>query len=110
MNPPPPTPADINVFFEDGKFVFRVGEARSIYVFDRDKAGASTCSGACSHEWPPVVASPSSQPVADWTLVKRSDGAKQWRYRNRPIYTYAKDQVGTTFGDGVDGAWHLVTP
>ena len=107
---PPDTPADINLFFEDGKYIFRVGESRSIYVYDRDTAGISTCLEECSRLWPPVIASKGSKSVGAWTLVKRADRSMQWRYRNRPVYTYANDKPGETSGDGVEGVWHVVMP
>jgi predicted lipoprotein with Yx(FWY)xxD motif len=107
---PPDTPVDISVFFEEGKYLFRVDASKSIYVYDGDKAGTPTCSGECLKQWQPVVASKGSGPVGDWTLVKRSDGRMQWRYRNRPVYTFANDRPGETNGDGVDGVWHVVEP
>jgi predicted lipoprotein with Yx(FWY)xxD motif len=48
--------------------------------------------------------------VGDWTLVERVDHSKQWRYRERPVYTNAQDKPGETSGDGVEGAWHVVVP
>ena len=106
---PPDTPADISAFFENGKYVFRAGDGLSIYVYDRDKTGVPTCTGQCAKEWPPVIASADSKPVGAWTLVERAEGSKQWRFRNRPVYTNAKDKLGETSGNGIDGVWHLLT-
>jgi len=106
---PPDTPADISLFLENGKYVFRL-ETQSVYVYDLDKKGAPTCSGECARLWRPVIASSDAKPVGAWTLVERADGSKQWSYRNRPIYTYAHDTPGATSGDGVDGVWHTVIP
>jgi predicted lipoprotein with Yx(FWY)xxD motif len=107
---PPDTPADVSVFYEDGKYLFRVGESKSIYVYDRDRPGESTCKGECARKFPPVIASSGSMPVGGWTLVNRADRSMQWCYRNRPVYTYANDKPGETKGDGVDGLWHKVMP
>jgi predicted lipoprotein with Yx(FWY)xxD motif len=107
---PPDTPTDISLFYEDGKYLFRVGESRSIYVYDRDKTGTSTCTDECSRRWPPVIASKGSKPVGGWTLVERADHTKQWRYRDRPVYTHADDKAGETTGDGAEGVWHVVVP
>jgi predicted lipoprotein with Yx(FWY)xxD motif len=107
---PPQTPVDISLFVENGKYVFRVGDAQSIYVFDRDKAGVPTCAGECAREWQPVIASKGASPLGPWTLVARTDGSKQWRYRNRPVYTFARDKPGQTSGDGAGGVWHVVKP
>ena len=106
----PQTPADVSLFVEDGKVIFRVGESKSIYVYDLDRSGVPTCNGQCARMWLPVIASDGSKPVGDWTLVARADRSQQWRYRNRPIYTYVPDQPGQTTGDGIDGVWHVVTP
>jgi predicted lipoprotein with Yx(FWY)xxD motif len=108
--PLPDTPADVSLFVEDGRYIFRVGESKSIYVYDLDKSGTSTCRDECSRQWPPVIASRGSNPVGAWTLVERADHTKQWRYRNRPVYTYARDKPGEALGDGVDDVWHVVVP
>jgi predicted lipoprotein with Yx(FWY)xxD motif len=105
---PPDTLSDISLFVEDGKYIFRVGESKSVYVYDGDQSGAPTCIDACLRRWLPVIASKGSQPVGEWTLVARADRSRQWRYRNRPIYTYAEDKPGEIAGDGVDGVWHVV--
>lgn len=107
---PPDTPGDISVFYEEGKFLFRVDDSRSIYVYDRDAADKPTCAGECARNWRPVLASKNSKPVGGWTLVKRADGSLQWCYRHRPVYTFGHDRPGDSKGDGVDGVWHLVEP
>jgi predicted lipoprotein with Yx(FWY)xxD motif len=42
----------------------------------------------------------------DWTVVTRDDGAKQWAYKSKPLYSFAKDAAG---GDatGVSDNWPL---
>src|SRR5262245_27622921 len=72
---PPDTPADISLFFENGKYVFRL-ETQSIYVYDRDKSGVPTCSGECAKLWRPVIASADAKPVGAWTLAERADRSK----------------------------------
>ena len=104
----PPTPVDISMIEESGKLLLRNVEGKSMYRYDADKDGKSHCLGECSKAWPPVIASDGSQPIGDWTIVKRPDGARQWSYRNQPVYTYSLDSPGTTTGDGKGGVWHLV--
>ena len=104
----PPTPADISMIEESGKLLLRTTEGKSMYRYDADTDGKSHCLAACSKEWPPVIASKEAQPVGDWTIVKRPDGARQWCYQRQPVYTHAKDSPGTIAGDGKDGTWHLV--
>ena len=45
---------------------------------------------------------------ADWTIVTRDDGSKQWAYKGKPLYTWVKDQkAGDKTGDGfANNAWH----
>lgn len=39
------------------------------------------------------------EPIGDWTLVTRRDGALQWAYDEQPLYTSARDKApGDTFG------------
>ena len=106
----PLMPADISLFVENGKVIFRVGESMSIYVYDRDAAGVPTCVGDCERTWLPVLASTGSTAVGEWSLVARTAGGQQWRYKSRPIYTYAADRPGDTKGDGINGEWHLIVP
>ena len=110
LGPLPQTPADVSLFVENGKYIFRVGEAQSIYVYDRDRPNVSICVDQCSRVWPPIIVAQESSTLSDWTICKRADGFKQWCYRGRPLYTHAGDKPGETSGDGVDGVWHIVTP
>ncbi len=85
----------------------------ALYVFDRDTAGAgkSVCNGGCATNWPPLMAPPGAQPIGDWSVVTRDDGASQWAYKGRPLYYWAKDgKPGDTTGDGVGNAWRLARP
>ena len=48
-------------------------------------------------------------PSGDWTIVTRDDGQKQWAYKGKPLYGFAKDtKAGDKTGDGfLNGAWHV---
>lgn len=82
----------------------------AVYAFDRDAGGRSACLGACASAWPPLIAAPDAKPVGDWTIVPRGDGTAQWSYKGRPAYIHAGDQPnGGERGQGLDGAWHLMT-
>jgi len=83
----------------------------TLYVFDRDTAGKSACNGQCAQNWPPLAAPASAQASADWTVVTRDDGSKQWAYKGKPLYTWAKDtKAGDVTGDGVNNVWHIAQP
>jgi predicted lipoprotein with Yx(FWY)xxD motif len=86
----------------------------TLYIFDRDQAGTSNCSGQCAVTWPPLMIE-SGDPIAPANLagtlatITRADGGRQVVYNDRPLYFYAGDaQPGDTMGDGVGGIWHVV--
>lgn len=87
-------------------------QGMTLYTFDKDSNGKSACNGTCAANWPPLTASASAQPGADYTVVSRDDGTKQWAYKGKPLYTWKNDkQPGDTTGNGVaNGAWHIAQP
>jgi predicted lipoprotein with Yx(FWY)xxD motif len=83
----------------------------TLYTFDKDAAGSgkSACNGTCANLWPALAAPADAKPSGDWTVVTRDDGAKQWAYKGRPLYTWVKDQkAGDKTGEGVGGVWHAL--
>lgn len=83
---------------------------KSLYVFDKDAPGVSTCSGACAVTWPPYISGAAAQKnlPANMSIIRHDDGTLQFAWKNRPLYYYAPDQnVGDTLGDGIGGVWHL---
>lgn len=83
----------------------------TLYTYDEDTAGASSCTGMCASAWPPVYAQDGAQPSGHLTVVTRPDGSKQWAKDGMPLYTYAQDKSpGEIKGDGVEGTWHIVRP
>jgi predicted lipoprotein with Yx(FWY)xxD motif len=83
----------------------------TLYSFDKDSGGKSACNGPCATNWPPLAAT-SGTAMGDWSMITRDDGSKQWAYKGKPLYVFAKDaKPGDTKGDGVlNGAWHIATP
>jgi predicted lipoprotein with Yx(FWY)xxD motif len=84
----------------------------TLYTFDKDTAGKSACNGPCTANWPPLSADASAAVMGEWTILTREDGSKQWAYKAKPVYTYAKDtKAGDVTGDGfLNGAWHVAMP
>ena len=84
----------------------------SLYTFDKDSDGKSTCNGPCAANWPALKADAGDTAGDNYTIVTRDDGSKQWAYKGKPLYTFVKDQkAGDTSGDGfLNGAWHLARP
>lgn len=44
-----------------------------------------------SRDWKPEYASDLALPIADFTIVKRPDGTRQWAYKGRPLYSFDGD-------------------
>jgi predicted lipoprotein with Yx(FWY)xxD motif len=84
----------------------------TLYTFDKDSDGKSACNGPCATNWPVLKAEASDASGEGYTIITRDDGSKQWAYKGKPLYTFAKDQKpGDITGDGfLNGAWHLAMP
>ena len=84
----------------------------TLYTFDRDPAGGakSLCNAQCAANWPALKASTDAS-MGDYSVLTRDDGSKQWAYKGKPLYYWAKDQKpGDRTGDGVGGVWHIARP
>jgi predicted lipoprotein with Yx(FWY)xxD motif len=80
----------------------------TLYTFDKDSGGKSACNGPCATNWPPLMAGGDAKASGDWTIVTRDDGGKQWAYKGKPLYTWAKDtKPGDMTGDNVNNVWHV---
>lgn len=83
----------------------------TLYTYDEDMGGTSSCTGLCAAAWPPVYAQDGAQPTGHLTVIARPDGSKQWAKDGMPLYTYEQDKkAGDIKGDGLEGAWHIVRP
>ena len=83
----------------------------TLYVFDRDGAGKSTCNAQCAVARLPLIADTDAQASASFSFITRDDGRKQWAYKGKPLYTWAKDKKpGDASGDGANRVWHLARP
>jgi len=90
-------------------------EGRTLYLFDPDEGGKSTCYDDCEASWPPLLVdgSPSGDGV-DASLLgttERKDGSTQVTLDGWPLYYFAGDAApGDTNGQGVGEVWHVVAP
>lgn len=74
-----------------GQTAYADSRGMTLYAYAKDPQGKSTCTGNCAKDWIPALALANAEPVGQWTLVSRADGAKQWALRGKPLYTYVKD-------------------
>ena len=85
----------------------------TLYTFDRDAAGSgkSACNGPCATNWPPLMAMDSDKSAGDYAVITRDDGKKQWSYKGKPLYFWAKDtKPGDTTGDNFNNVWKVARP
>ena len=84
----------------------------TLYTFDKDADGKSMCNGPCAVNWPPLMAAAADKSSGSYTIIKRDDGAMQWAYKGKPLYTWKNDaKAGDVTGDGMAGnTWHIATP
>jgi predicted lipoprotein with Yx(FWY)xxD motif len=81
----------------------------TLYTFDKDSTGTSSCNGECAEYWPPVKAGADAKPVGDLTVITRDDGSKQWADDGKPLYTFVKDKKpGDVMGENFKNIWHVV--
>jgi predicted lipoprotein with Yx(FWY)xxD motif len=90
----------------------------TLYLFAKDKNGASACSGNCARFWPPLLSSgkPTAGSGVKRSLLgktRRSDGRMQVTYNRHPLYTFALDKkAGQTAGQGnlaFGARWYAVS-
>ena len=95
------------------------GNGRTLYDFQPDVRGASTCYGACAALWPPLTTTGkphAGSGVAASLLgtTRRSDGKVEVTYGGHPLSYYVADsRRGETIGQGLNqfGApWWVISP
>jgi predicted lipoprotein with Yx(FWY)xxD motif len=95
------------------------GHGRTLYLFEKDRRGASACSGVCAAYWPPLLTqgAPAATKGAKRSLlgtIRRADGTRQVTYAGHPLYFYAGDtKRGQTNGEGLDdfgAGWYALMP
>ncbi len=94
-------------------------QGRTLYLFQKDTGGKSSCSGSCASIWPPDITTGSPKAgsgvsASKLGAVKRSDGTMQVTYAGHPLYTYTADTApGQVTGNGINtfgGVWNAVQP
>jgi predicted lipoprotein with Yx(FWY)xxD motif len=94
------------------------GRGRTLYLFENDKHGKSSCAGRCAAFWPPLIASGNLFATAGAKAsllgtTNRADGRLQVTYNHHPLYTFVKDtSKGETNGEQLDafGAeWYAIS-
>jgi predicted lipoprotein with Yx(FWY)xxD motif len=92
------------------------GEGKTLYMFTPDEGGTPTCYDDCAAAWPALTADDAAAVTAGAGLdaskisvVDRTDGGKQVKYGDWPLYFFAKDAAaGDVNGQGVGDKWYVV--
>jgi predicted lipoprotein with Yx(FWY)xxD motif len=71
--------------------VLTTANGMTLYTYDKDTLGQSSCYGDCAQYWHPYLSNGTSTPSGKMTLITRSDGSQQWAYEGRPLYTFVQD-------------------
>jgi predicted lipoprotein with Yx(FWY)xxD motif len=82
------------------------GHGQTLYLFEKDKHGKSSCNGACAAGWPPALTT--GKPTAGAGVsssklgtTKRKNGKMQVTYNGHPLYAYIGDSgPGKAAGEG----------
>jgi predicted lipoprotein with Yx(FWY)xxD motif len=84
---------------------------RSLYIFDNDVGGDSTCYNGCARTWPPVLvtAAEAQSLGTGLSTTTRRDGTLQLTIDAKPVYKFISDaKPGDILGEGLGGVWHLI--
>jgi predicted lipoprotein with Yx(FWY)xxD motif len=95
------------------------GSGRTLYLFEKDRRGHSSCTGQCAAYWPPLLSA--GRPIAGTGVkqsllgtTRRPDGKTQVTYAGHPLYRYFQDRrAGDTKGEEQQffgAAWYVVSP
>lgn len=88
-------------------------DGMTLYLFEADTDGSSTCYDDCAASWPALIDdAPSAGAEVDESLLgttERDDGQVQVTYGGQPLYSFASDQApGDVEGQGVGDVWFVV--
>ena len=84
----------------------------TLYVYGKDTAGVSNCTGQCLANWPALIANGTltagSGVTGTLSSFDRPDGTKQVAYNGMPLYYFIADKKsGDTIGQGKGGVWFV---
>jgi len=103
---------------QGGVGAYLTGEdGKALYIRTTDKAGTSTCTGACAGNWPPFTLDAGETVKAGTGVtgtiatITRPDGSTQVSINGLPLYYFSGDSAaGQTNGQGFGGVWYLASP
>ena len=116
MTPASPAKDLLTVRQTSAGYVLATRTGMTVYWYSHDVKGSgkSTCIGSCLAAWPAVTGAPTAAPgvqlAGQLGAITGPGGVVQATYNGYPLYTYAQDMsAGQVTGNGVGGAWHVIT-
>jgi predicted lipoprotein with Yx(FWY)xxD motif len=89
---------------------------RTLYLFEKDTHGRSTCFDACARVWPPALVGGRPRAgegvaASKLTTTRRRSSKRQLVYAGHPLYRMNADvRPGQTQGEGFLATWWIVSP
>jgi predicted lipoprotein with Yx(FWY)xxD motif len=88
----------------------------TLYIYTRDTAGVSNCTGNCLANWPALTVAAGTTPTAAsgiggtlGTITRTDNNATQVTLNGMPLYFYVKDQAaGDVTGQNVGTVWFVL--
>src|ERR1700722_8431408 len=68
------------------QWVYADSQGMTLYTYDKDISRSSRCTAECAAAWPAALAAADAIRSADWSLLERADGTRQWAYHGAPLY------------------------
>jgi predicted lipoprotein with Yx(FWY)xxD motif len=113
--PPAPTPS-LEVRRTKLGRILTDQRGRTLYLFEKDTHGRSTCFDACARVWPPALVrgrprAGEGVAVSKLTTTRRGSSKRQLVYAGHPLYRMNADvRPGQTQGEGFLATWWIVSP
>jgi hypothetical protein len=80
-------------------YTFKLAESGlPLYASSADSPGKSACDAQCARLWRAVIADSDAKSIGLWTIIARADGARQWAYKDQPVYTFAGPDISKLEG------------
>lgn len=88
------------------------GKGMTLYMFTKDSANTSNCTGQCLAAWPALMGKPTMGSGVDDSKLgsfQRADGSTQASYNGWPLYYWKNDaKPGDVTGQNVNSVWFVL--
>lgn len=87
------------------------GNGKPLYIYAKDTANTSNCTGSCLSNWPAYKATSTTAnlPANVGTITRSDGGGVQYTYKKMPLYYFTGDTGSSPTGNGVQ-EFTIATP